>query len=202
MANVLDLIKTAETLGPAPDAPEVLAYDGDEVERGWQIENVQSLDWALARVAALRAEAATVDELEQAAIARVRARAETLRAKVQRGIRFFEFKVESYAQQNKSALLGGGKRKSRALINGTVGWRTKNKGGRLKVEEIGALEEWLLAQPVEAGLYRMRVEPEMRALQAQFQKDGVIPPGCRVEEETETFYVETDAPEAALAKKE
>jgi phage host-nuclease inhibitor protein Gam len=199
MSNVHDLVAAAERTQPDL-APEELAYGGDDVERGWAIENVQSLDWALARVAALRAEVTTVDELERAAIARVKQRAEALRARAGRGIRFFEFQIEGYAQRNRPALLGGGKRKSRALINGTVGWRAKNTGGRLKVEDPKALEPWLLASPVEAGFYRTKTEAEMKTLQAHFKATGEIPPGCRVEEETETFYVETDAPEAALAK--
>ena len=57
---------------------------------------------------------------------------------------------------------------------------------------------WLLAQPVEAGLYRMKVSPEMRALQDRFKTTGEVPPGMDVVPESESITVEAIAPERAL----
>ena len=205
MSNVLDAIHTAETMEPAgpldPMPPELATYEdaeNPEVRGPWRIETIQSADWALARMAELQAEAEQVDAMRDAAIRRIEEKAEAMKAKIARGVSFFGFKLLEYGQRNKKALLGGGKKKSRAFLHGSIGWRTKNKGGRLAVEDAKALEAWLVLQPVDAGFYRQKIEPEMKALQAQFQADGVIPPGCRVEEEIDEPYVKAEAPERAL----
>ena len=200
MASVLDLIKTAETLGPAPDAPEVLAYDGDEVERGWQIETTQSADWALQRLAECEAEAAEIDRQAEAAIERIRRRAAELKLRAERGAGFFRFKISTYAETHRTALLGGGKKKSRDFVHGRIGWRQHK--GKLVVQDAAALEAWLLAQPVEAGLYRMKVEPEKRAINERFEQTNELPPGCIYEPGREEIQIVAEAPEAALAKKE
>ena len=200
MASVLDLIKTAETLGPAPDAPEVLAYDGDEVERGWQIETVTSADWALQRLAECEAEAAEVDRQAEAAIERIRKRAAELKLRASRGAGFFRFKLTEYAETHRSALLGTGKKKSRDFVHGRIGWRQHK--GKIVVQDAAALETWLLEQPVEAGLYRTKVEPEKRALTEWFEKTDTLPPGCVYEPGREELTITAVAPEAALAKKE
>ena len=64
-----------------------------------------------------------------------------------------------------------------------------------------ALEGWLLAQPVERGLYRMEIKPEVRSLQALFKESGEIPPGCEVEVSRESINIEATAPQAAILKK-
>jgi phage host-nuclease inhibitor protein Gam len=208
MSNVLELIATAESMQAADplsvQRPEGIdTYedaDNPDVRGPWEIKNVSSADWAMARLAALRAEREQLDELERAAVARVHEKADKLRGQVARGESYFEFKLLCYAVRNKAELLGKGSKKSRTLINGTLGWKTHAKGGRLAVEDKKALEAWLMEQPVERGLYRVRYEAEMAALQEAFKADGVIPDGCKVEEETEEPYVKIDAPEAALAK--
>jgi phage host-nuclease inhibitor protein Gam len=207
MGDVNDIIRAAE-LAPAPplrigELPADLeAYEDVENPEvrggGWKIETIQSADWALARLSELQAEADSIDEQAKAGVARIRARAEALKAKVARGIGYFEFKLLEYAETHRKAMLGGGKKKSRSFIHGTVGWRTKNKGGRLVVEDAKALEAWLVAQPVERGLFRQKIEPELRALQALFADTGEIPPGCNVEEEIDEPYVKVEAPETAL----
>lgn len=201
--NVLDLVKAAEETPLAPLPPEIEGYEDSEnpeVRGRWQIENMPSADWALARLAECEAEAAEIERQAQAAIARVKARAEELKAKAGRGANFFRFKLLDFAERHRAVILGSGKKKSRDLLHGRIAWRSKP--GRLVVEDAAALEAWLLAQPVERGLYRMKVEPEMRAIQALYAEHGECPPGCGIKVEPETISITANAPETALAKEE
>jgi phage host-nuclease inhibitor protein Gam len=208
--NVLDLIRTAETNEAAPPLrvgmlPEHLADYRDEEEPeiggpGFHIMNPQTADWGLSRVAMLKAELRDIEEQARAAKERIDRRAESLKAKVQRGIAYFEFKLLEYAETHKKALLGGGKKKSRSFVHGVIGWRSSQE--RLEVKDAKALVAWLETQPVERGLYRTKVEPEMAAIQALYQTTGEIPPGCDIKPETDTPYVKAEAPETALVKGE
>jgi phage host-nuclease inhibitor protein Gam len=203
MSNVLDLIRTAETMAPAAEnlPAEIASYEdaeNPEVRGAWQIETLQSADWALARMAECEAEAAEIDRQAKAAIERVKARAEELKAKSARGAGFFRFKLLAYAERHRTAILGTGKKKSRDFMHGRISWRAKPE--RIVVEDPGALEAWLLAQPPEEGLYRVKLEPEMRALQERFKETGEIPPGCDYEHEHEDIKIEASAPETALER--
>ena len=193
--NVEELIKTAEKLSPTPEPPEVLAYERDE--GAWEITNQTSADWGMQRLAECEAEIAAVETQYQAALARLKARYDELVARSQRGIGYFRFKLEQWAEHNRSALLKG-KAKSVQMLHGVIGWR--KSGGRLKVEDKDALAAWLSGQPIESGLYRVKIEPEMRALQDYCRQANVVPPGCVLEPERDDFYVKAEAPEEALTK--
>jgi len=193
--NVEDLIKTAERLGPTPEPPEVLAYEKDE--GAWQITNQTSADWGMQRLAECEAEIAAVEAQYQSALARLRARYDELVARSQRGIGYFKFKLEKWATHERAALLKG-KAKSVQMLHGVIGWR--KSGGRLHVEDKDALAAWLSGQPIELGLFRMKIEPEMRALQEHCRQTGEVPPGCTFEPEYDQFYVKAEAPEEALMK--
>lgn len=209
MSNVLDLIQTAMTNEPAPPlragpmSEEIAAYEDEHdpaVRGAWQIDSLGSADWALARLAECEAEAAEIDRQAAATIERVRKRAEELKAKAARGAAFFSYKLLAFAETHRATLLGTSKRKSREFIHGRLQFR--KKGGRLVVKDKDALCEWLALQPVEAGLYRMKLEPEMRAIQDAFKARGEIPPGCDYEPEFEDIEIKASAPETALAKGE
>lgn len=201
MSNVLDLINTAEKYG-APELPEAISAYEDasdpDVRGGWQIETAASVDWALQRLAECAAEAEAVDAQADAAIERINARRAELKERAARGAGFFRFKLTEYATTHRSALLTG-KKKSRDFVHGRLGFR--QKGGRLEVRDRDALLAWLASQPVEEGLYRMKLEPEMKSIQARFKNTGEIPPGCEFVPEYEDVVIEAEAPEAALAKK-
>jgi phage host-nuclease inhibitor protein Gam len=204
--DVEALVRTAETMesaGPLRAMPPELAEYEDaenpEVRGGWQIQTPASADWALLRLAECEAEEAEITRQEEAAIKRVRERAEALRAKAARGGAYFRFKLLVYAEDHRGEIVKG-KKKSRDFLHGRIGFR--KRGGKLVVKEAAALEEWLLAQPVEAGLYRMKIAPEMRALQEAAKRDGIVPPGCDWEIEYEDVHIEASAPETALAKGE
>lgn len=202
MSSVLDLIETAERLGPTPLPEPIATYEDasdPEVRGAWKIETAASVDWALQRVAECEAEAGAIDAQADAAIERINARRAELKERAARGSNFFRFKLTEYAMHHRSALLTG-KKKSRDFVHGRVGFR--QKGGRLEVRDREALIAWLASQPVEEGLYRMRLDPEMKAIQARFKIAGEIPPGMEFIPEYEDVVIEAEAPEAALAKRE
>jgi phage host-nuclease inhibitor protein Gam len=201
MSNVLDLIETAERLGPTPLPEPIATYEDEsdpEVRGGWQIETAASVDWALQRIAECEAEADAIDVQADAAIKRINERRGELKAKAARGAGFFRFKIQEYATKHRSALLTG-KKKSRDYVHGRVGFR--QKGGRLEVRDREALLAWLASQPVEEGLYRMKLEPEMKEIQSRFKSAGEIPPGCEFVPEYEDVEIKCEAPEASLAKR-
>jgi phage host-nuclease inhibitor protein Gam len=178
----------SHTQEPAPAVPAYVDSEDDSVVSGaWAIQDTGSVDWALGRVAALKAEAEQIDAAAFNAKKRIDDRRNTLVARLQRGIDFFGGHISTYCTANKAAVLGGGKAKSRSFLNGLVGWR--KKGAKLVVTDEAALKGWLIKQP-DVSLYRVKVEPEMAALQANFKANGVIPPGMEYQPEAETFYTD------------
>lgn len=192
--SVLELVAAAEAQ-PFADYRDA---EDEKVTAAWAIENTVSADWAFERIAAMQREAAELDAQAKAAKARIDAKVAQLKSRIQRGIGFFEFKLLEYAERNRKALLGGGKKKSRSFVHGVLGWKSSPE--RLVVTDAKALEAWLATQPVESGLYRQTIAPEMKALQALFKEKGEVPPGCDIKPETDEPYVKIDAPEAALVK--
>jgi phage host-nuclease inhibitor protein Gam len=176
---------------------DLFAYDeaGAALDPNWRIESLQSADWSMRRIAECEAEAAAIDTQFEAAVARLVARRDALKSKAERGATYFRNRVAEYAERERATLLHG-RRKSRDLLHGRIGWRSKAE--RLEVVDKDALVAWLSAQPVESGLYRVKVEPELRALQERFKATGEIPPGCDVKPAEETIAVEAIAPERAL----
>lgn len=168
------------------------------VRDGWQVENLGSLEWAMSRIADLEAERDEVQAATLDAVHRVEARGAALVQKVERGVHFFRGQVLRYIEAHRGELLKGGARKSRTLIYGTVGWRSG--GGRLKAIDKDALAAWAAAQPVELGLYRVKVEPDMKAIQAYAKRTGEVPPGTEYETEHETAYVTAVQPGTTLTK--
>lgn len=170
------------------------------VRDGWAIQDIGSLEWAMSRVADLEAEARENKEALAAAHRALDRRAGVLQEKVQKGIDFFRSAVLMYMEAHRGELLKGGKKKSRTMLYGTVGWRSS--GGRLKVLDKDALAAWLLTQPVELGLARVTVDPNMVALQAYCAEHKMVPPGTEYELPHETAYVKAVAPGTTLTKTE
>lgn len=164
----------------------------------FRVENLQTADWCLRRIAECEAEAAAIDEQYAAAVAALTERRDALKAKAARGAGFFRFKLTEYAERERGSLLKG-KKKSHDFLHGRIAFRSKAE--RLEVVDRAALAEWLSMQPVEEGLYRVRVEPEMRALQERFRATGEVFPGCEVKPAEETISIEAVAPERALEGK-
>lgn len=177
----------------APETPEAEYQDEEmpEARPGWHIPDLGALDWALSRVADLEREQAENLELERAAIERIRLRTLRLNESAARGVAFFGGRIREYAELHRAELLGGGKKKSRKLLHGTVGWRSK--GGGLSVTDAEALLAWARAQPVEAEVLRIKEDPALKAIKALFEATGEVPDGCDVEPETEEFNLKAEA---------
>jgi phage host-nuclease inhibitor protein Gam len=197
LVETAEMNQPAEPLGVITGPPELQGYEDEESGRtlAWRIEDLASADWALRRLAECEAEIDEIVSQAAAAVKRIEERRDALTAKEQRGGAFFHFKLTEYAERKRGELLHG-KKKSREFLHGKIAYRTKPE--RLEVTDPAALEAWLLAQPVEAGLYRMKVSPEMRALQDRFKTTGEVPPGMDVVPESESITVEAVAPERAL----
>lgn len=151
----------------------------------WRIETLADADWALRRCGDLQAELAENEALLAKAVERLEARHSTLAMRIRRGLEFFTAKLREYAEQHRADLLKGGKRKSRALLNGTLGWR--KKGGGLKVLDEAALLDWCRRQPVESGLLRVKEEPALAEVRRHFKESGEVADGCEPEPERDEF---------------
>lgn len=204
--DVNALIRTAESNPPAPSTTELATpvefagYEDAEdslVTPAWRIEDAGTADWALRRLGECEAEAAAIDAQYAAAVAHLAARRDELKAKAARGAGFFKFKLAEYAERCRASLLKG-KKKSAEFLHGKIAFRSKAE--RLEVVDREALIEWLSSQPVESGLYRVKVEPEMRALQDLFRASGEIPPGTEAQPAEETVTIDAIAPERALER--
>lgn len=190
--TIEEKVARLESLAPAEPVIPVEWVDDEDPNvssaLAWRPQNDRDLDWCLARIAELTAQVESIEAQAAATIERVEKRKAELIGKVQRGIGFFTFHAVSYGEAHKRELLTG-KKKSRDFIHGRLAWR--KRGGKLRVEDKAALVAWLETQPPESGLYRIKVEPEMAALQAAFKADGVIPPGCTFEPEEDVLHVES-----------
>jgi phage host-nuclease inhibitor protein Gam len=186
-----ELTKVAQELDPYVDE------ERPEVKGPWLPVTRLDFDWAFERLSQCQGEADAVDEQYDAWLARVQKRRDELKARAMRGVHFFEGRIKVGAQAAREALLKG-KSKTATFLSGSVSWR--KLGGRLTVSDKDALNEWLAAQPMEAGLARVKLEPDMKAIQAHCKATGEVPPGCVWGEEYEEIYVKAEPPAEALTK--
>lgn len=171
--------------------PEYVDEEDPTVRSGgpWRIETVTHLDWAMSRLAALQLELADLADQERVRVEAIEQRAAFLAEKVNGGVSFFEAKIAEYAHSHRGTLLGGGKKKSREVLHGVVGWRDSPGPGKLVVTDAEALDAWLQTKSPDSGLYRVKLEPEMDALKALHEAEKVVPPGCEWVPKSETFFV-------------
>lgn len=155
----------------------------EDAPAGWAIRSVGEADWALERIAQARREMAEVDAQFDAAVQRLEERRAQLRREPQRTVDFFSAHLRMWAEGQKDAICSG-KRKSRAMLHGRVGWRAKPL--RLVINDTAALREWA------HGLEYMRESVDTEAVRAHFKAQGEVPPDCSVEGGADTFYVETE----------
>jgi phage host-nuclease inhibitor protein Gam len=162
---------------------------------GWHVGNLSDADWALRRMASLQRQIKENDALLEANVARLQLRHAKMNEALARGLAFFAAKVEEYATLHRAELLGGGKRKSRKLLHGSIGWR--KTGGGFKMNDKEALLAWAQKQPVELNLVRIKEEPAWDRIKEDLRSTGELPPGVDVEPEGETFKIEALSMEAA-----
>lgn len=179
--NPADLAAAAES-AQAPLDPTTIHERGE-----WAPRTISDVEFALECAAESESEIAALDASLKSAIARLEARADAIRSKARARADYFIARVAEFAQAHRSDILIG-KKKSRDLLSGRIGWR--KKGGKLTVIDKAALSDWLPTQ--DASLYRVKVEPEMKALQALAASQGIIPPGCEWEPERDEIYVEAN----------
>lgn len=166
---------------------------------GWTIDTLETLDWALSRVADLESEISENEAVAARAHAAVDMKTAQLNARAMRGAAFFRQQIAAYAQAHREELLKGGKKKSRNLLHGVVGWRSS--GGGLEVTDREALLAWAKNQPAELGLLRVKLEPDLVAIKAHAKAHNLIPPGMQEKPEAEELKIEAQ-PVALPAMKE
>mgnify|MGYP002410008834 FL=1 len=154
---------------------------------------MSDLDWCLERVGELEAEAAEIRRQLARAIETLTNRANAIAASAERGASWFRSLAEGFVLEARSDILTG-KKKSRDFLHGRVAFRSHAE--KLVVTDKAALVAWLESQP-DSTLYRVKVEPEMKALQAKFKATGELPPGCDFEPASETLTI-TAAPPVTL----
>lgn len=177
---------------PGATPPTYVDPERPEVRDGWGIQSLEDFDWALERLADLEREKAENERLVEQRIAWEKLRLEKLNKTANDGARFLESCVKAYAEAHRGELLGKGKKKSRALPHGVIGWRSK--GGGLVVKDAEALLAWAKLQPVELELVRVKTEPAIANIKAHAKSTGEVPDGCETSEAVDEFYVEPIAP--------
>jgi hypothetical protein len=92
-------------------------------------------------------------------------------------------KLEEWTREK----LRGQKARSVKLLSGVVGLRHR-KGGELEIVDDLALRGWVEAE-LPAALNYARAPISKEALDEYFAKVGAVPPGTRLTDEKDTFYV-------------
>jgi len=156
----------------------------------WSIGDLSAADWALSRICDLEREIAENNELAEEAIAKIKMRTDLLNERAQRGVAFFKGRLATFAQTHRELLLGGGKKKSRSLLHGSIGFR--KTGGSLEVLDKSELLEWARFQPAEFGFVRIKEEPAVDEIKKRFKLTGEVPPGTHLAEEREEVVVKAE----------
>lgn len=98
-------------------------------------------------------------------------------------LRIYGPRLEEWARANIT-----GKQKSKKLLSGVVGFR-RRPGGALEIVDDLALREWVERELPSAINYR-RAPLSKEDIKAHVEKaGGVLPPGTRLTEAADTFYV-------------
>jgi len=199
--NADELMAMAGNADSPPLPPEIAGYQDDQVPevRGpWRPVKRTEYDWAFLRLSECQAEADAIEEQFKAALARLEKRRDELASHAIRGVSYFTFVLKEAARANRDYLLRGTK-KTAEFLHGAISWR--KLGGRLTVSDPKALAEWLAAQPIESGLYRVELKPEMRALQDHCKRTGEVPPGTVWGEEYDEIYIKAEPLQEAIERK-
>jgi phage host-nuclease inhibitor protein Gam len=174
------------------EAADIPVVDG--LAQSWQVSTLDECDWALSRLADLEREIAEVEAIAAKRIAEIKGRAQALTEKARKDAEFFRSRVEVFAESRQKELLGTGKKKSRALLHGVLSWR--KVGGGLVVADPDRLLAWAQAQPIESGVLRISEAPDLKAIKARHEKDGVIPDGMDLSEERDELTIKAVSSEA------
>lgn len=168
--------------------------EAPDLAEGWGIKSIEEADWALKRLGQLEAQAKSNRELFDREVGRLRLRLEAITAPLLDHQQFFQTALKSYAETNRDALIQG-KRKSRDLLHGRIGFR--QKGGGLEVVDKAALLAWAQGCPVEMGFVRVKEEPAVDQIKMAITLTGEVPPGCELKPVRDECYVEALLPQEA-----
>lgn len=178
---------------PLPYVPPEPEESNTDIGPDWRVTSVKDMDFALLRIRELKAEIAAQEDVAQTRILEIQERAAHVTKRARWLVGFFESHIRAFAQQNRDALLGHGRKKSVDLIHGSVSFR--KCGGGLAVTDREALTKWAEEQPVESGVLRVKTEVDVNAVKARFKELGEVPPGTDVEPEREEILVKPLAKE-------
>ena len=173
------------------DDPTDEQLEAIEESQPWRIDGVEALAWAMERLAKAEDERSKVSEIFNAYAKRLDGWKQDRLDAIEAGTAYLTAEVARYSTEHRKELVKG-KTKSIDLPAGTVSWR--KAGGKLTITDKDALAAWAVEQGPEAGLFRVKTEPEMRAIQALFAKTGELPPGTDFEPETETISIKPSRP--------
>ncbi len=173
---MIDIVAAAEA---SQDPVEALA------PTGWSIQSVHDVNFAFRCINENQGEAESIKTQAKAARDAIDAREAELLAKLQPRIAFFTSCIVNYVEAHKGELLIGRKR-SHDFLGGTASWR--RKPSKVIVTDKPALVEWL-SQHGDPALMRVKVEPDLKAIDASIQATGVLPPGLDLEPESESLTV-------------
>ena len=180
-------------IAPPQEVEEYQDEDRPEVRGPWKPETLADVDWALSRLADCEAEKNEINRQASAAIQAaaeaIARRAEKLYRQSNRGIAYFTMVLAIWAEGNPDKIKQGQK-KSRSFIHGSIG--TRKKGGKLTVIDRDALVAWVRMKPPEDGLFRVKVEPEMKEIQKLYTTQGEVPPGCDVDPERDEIEIKAE----------
>jgi phage host-nuclease inhibitor protein Gam len=166
-----------------PVDPDALAREG-----AWGIKplDLSGYEFAFRCAGESQAAVASWQEAARQAHAAIDARLAELVAREEPRITFFLGRIAEAAARDKDVLLLG-KKRSREFLAGKVAWRKKS--ARLVIEDRAALMDFL-TKDGDPALVRVKYEPEIKAIQARFEKDGVLLPGTSFESEKDEMTVE------------
>lgn len=179
----------AEAEAPYVDAEEPAVRTGE-----WRIQALADLDWAMKRRGELEAMQRANDALFKETVERLKLRLERLNKPLQNGVAFFTAAIHAYVITHRTELIGTGRKKSRALLYGTVGFR--KSGGGLEVKDADALLAWARTQPVELGYVRITEAPALAEIKRAHKASGELFPGTDLAPESEEFYVKSSEEKA------
>jgi phage host-nuclease inhibitor protein Gam len=166
-----------------PMEPDALAREG-----AWSIAplDLSGYEFALRCAGESQAAIAAWEAAAKAAHDAIDARLADLKAKEEPRIAFFMGRVAEAAERDKDTLLLG-KKRSREFLAGKVAWR--RKPAKVVIDDRAALVDYLTKNG-DPDLVRVKVEPDLKAIQDRFAKDGVLLPGTSFESERDELSVE------------
>ena len=190
-----ELEAQVELFEQPPPEPE----EGDEEDRAverrpWRIETTEQAEWAMRKLAQMRARIAEVDRLAKYWAAEIAQWADQERKAPSRTAAFFEGVLKDYGRRKREAE----KMATVRLPSGSVA--SRKGGGRVAISDEIAVMKWAKTLPKDKQAEIIKVKESLRVSAIQklvsVTKDGAvvadggeIVPGLIVQPETVTFTV-------------